>query len=326
MPCDVGRQGRLCNFHHGRLAMRILVTGGAGFIGSHTVERLLAEGHHVSILDNFSTGKRENLPAKSGLSIFEGDIRDRDIVRTAVVGMDAVLHLAAQVSVQSSLDNPVVSSAHNISGFINVLDSSFRAKAGRFVYASSAAVYGMPKELPLNEGSPVNTISPYGLEKLIDDQYAQLYCKLYSFPTFGLRYFNVYGPRQDASSPYAGVISKFIRALRAGRPLTIFGNGKQTRDFIFVGDIAKINTMALTGIKTGICNVGTGNSVTLLEMVSALAQVSDRTPRIEFEPAVMGDIQHSSMNSERLREIFGTIDLIPLADGLRKLWEAECSV
>lgn len=271
--------------------MKILVTGGAGFIGSHTVERLLAEGHNVVVLDNCSSGKRENLPEDSNLAIISGDVRNRDAVKAATNGMDAVLHLAAQVSVSASIDNPIASCEHNVMGFLNVLDSSFRAGVKRFVYASSAAVYGMPKELPLNESSPINAISPYGLEKLIDDQYAGLYRTLYNYSTLGLRYFNAYGPRQDAASPYAGVISKFVSALKLSQPLTMLGDGKQTRDFIYVDDIAKINVMTLKGIETGVCNIGTGASVTLLEMISAVAGVSGISPKINFGSAVAGDIR-----------------------------------
>jgi len=303
--------------------MRILVTGGAGFIGSHTVERLLAEGHNVAVLDNFSSGKRENLPEDSNLTIISGDVRNRDTVKAATNDMDAVLHLAAQVSVSASVDNPVASCEHNVMGFLNVLDSSFKAGVKRFVYASSAAVYGMPKELPLNESSPIDAISPYGLEKSIDDQYAGLYLKLYNYSTLGLRYFNAYGLRQDASSPYAGVISKFVGALKLSEPLTMLGDGKQTRDFIYVDDIAKINVMALKGIETGVCNIGTGESVTLLEMISALARVSGFSPRINFGSAVAGDIRFSSMNPERMHEIFGEMKLTSLTEGLQKLWEAE---
>ncbi len=303
--------------------MKILVTGGAGFIGSHTVEQMLAKGHQVTVLDDFSSGKKENLPVDPNLATIEGDIRDRDLLRSAVDDKDAVLHLAAQVSVPLSMDDPAASGERNVMGFINVLDSAYRAGVRRFVYASSAAVYGVPHTLPLDEDSPVDAISPYGLEKSIDEQYAELYLKLHGFPALGLRYFNVYGPRQDAASPYAGVISKFVSALQAGRPLIVLGDGNQTRDFIFVEDIAKINALAVTGSQAGICNIASGKSVTLLEMVSALAQASGCAPLIEFKPAAVGDIRHSSVNQRRQRELFGEMDVVPLATGLRKLWEAH---
>lgn len=303
--------------------MKILVTGGAGFIGSHTVEKVLAEGHDVTVLDNFSSGKRENLPGVANLTIVKGDVRDRDLARMTVKGMDAVLHLAAQVSVPASIENPVMSNEHNVLGFINILDASFRARVKRFVYASSAAVYGMPKELPLNESSPTGAISPYGLEKLMNDQYATLYRLLYNYSALGLRYFNAYGPRQDAASPYAGVISKFVGALKSNQPLTILGDGKQTRDFIFVEDIAKINVMALKGSGAGVCNVGTGKSVTLLELIAELGRVSGIHPKINFESAVAGDIRCSSMNPRRMNETFGEIELTSLDVGMKKLWKAE---
>ena len=298
----------------------VLVTGGAGFIGSHSVEALLAAGIRVTVLDNFSSGKRSNLPARHPqLVVLEGDIRDPSAVSRALAGSTHVLHLAAQVSVQASVADPVNSCHNNVVGFLNVLDAARRAGVRRVVYASSAAVYGTPRTLPLSEDSTVAPISPYGLEKWIDDQYAQLYRDLYGFASLGMRYFNVYGPRQDPSSPYAGVISKFAAALDSGAPLRIFGDGMQTRDFVFVKDVARINLLALGADAGGVCNVGTGTSVTLLELVEALERAAGQTALRQFEPPATGDIRDSGMSPARLLEWFEEKPATPLSAGLAAL-------
>lgn len=303
--------------------MRVLVTGGAGFIGSHSVEALLATGAEVVVFDNFSAGKRTNLPGNAPrLSILEGDIRERPAVARAVAGATHVLHLAAQVSVQSSVEDPPNSCAQNVLGFVNVLEAARRAGVKRVAYASSAAVYGAPRELPLTEASPTGPISPYGLEKLVDEQYAALFGRLYGLATLGLRYFNVYGPRQDPRSQYAGVISKFAAAIAAGGALTIFGDGGQTRDFVFVGDIARANVAALAGTATGIANVGTGSSVTLLELVDALERVAGRRAERRFAAPVAGDIRESAMTPARMIEIVGNLSPTPLDAGLKALLAA----
>ena len=263
----------------------VLVTGGAGFIGSHSVEALLAAGERVRVLDNFSAGKRANLPAgHARLEIVEGDIRDSAVVATALAGTSHVLHLAAQVFVQVSVRDPVDSAHNNVIGFLNVMDAARRAGVKRMVYASSAATYGKPGQLPLDEDSPTAPLSPYGLEKSINDQYASLFGELYGFSALGMRYFNVYGPRQDPGSPYSGVISKWTDALRQGRPVRIFGDGAQTRDFIYVKDIARYNALALQSDARGVCNVGTGTSVSLLQMLDTLEQACGRRAERKFEP------------------------------------------
>jgi UDP-glucose 4-epimerase len=187
------------------------------------------------------------------------------------------------------------------------------------VYASSAAVYGTPVQLPLDEDSRTAPLSPYGLEKSINDQYAALYRHLYGFSAMGMRYFNVYGPRQDPASPYSGVISKWSDALRAGRPLRIFGDGLQTRDFIYVKDIARYNVLALQRDEGGVCNVGTGKSVTLLALIAALEAAAKSRAERTFEPPAPGDIQASAMSPKRLNDLFGAQSATPLLDGLRAL-------
>ncbi|MFH2135172.1 MAG: NAD-dependent epimerase/dehydratase family protein [Pseudomonadota bacterium] len=301
--------------------MNILVAGGAGFIGSHSVEALLAEGVQVRVLDNFSTGKQSNLPSHPNLQIVKGDIRDAEAVNQAMVGITHVLHLAAQVSVPASVADPVGSSHHNIDGFLNVFDAARRAGVRRFVYASSAAVYGAPEKLPLDETSPVMPLSPYGLEKSINDQYAALYRQLYQLSSLGLRYFNVYGPRQDPASPYAGVISRFASAMTNGDTLRVFGDGGQTRDFIFVKDVAQLNKRALMSDVDGVCNIATGHSVTLLELIDTLAKCAGCTPQIRHEPPAPGDIRHSSATPRKMFERLDPPAMTALAEGLKQLLE-----
>ena len=307
----------------------ILITGGAGFIGSHTAEALLARGIQVRVLDNFSNGKLTNLPAAAlangQLSVMNGDVRDAATVDAAVQGMDAVLHLAAQVSVQRSVAEPVTSSGHNITGYLHVIDAVRRHQVPRLVYASSAAVYGIPKNLPLSEDVTPQPLSPYGLEKLINDQYADLFRALYGVSSVGMRYFNVYGPRQDPASPYAGVISKFASGLQTGTPLRVFGDGSQTRDFGYVGDVAQANVRALEANVQGVLNVGTGLTVSLLQLIQAMAQAFAATPQVRHEAAAHGDIPHSATTTTRLAQALAWQPSTTLQDGLGALARSLCT-
>lgn len=303
--------------------MYVLVTGGAGFIGSHTVELLLAQGIPVRVLDNFSSGRLDNLPHHSRLTIVTGDIREPAVVEDAMRGVTHVLHLAAQVSVAASVEAPLDSASINVTGFLNVLDAARRHRVRRLVYASSAAVYGVPARLPVDEDAPVAPISPYGLEKEINDRYAGLYRELYGLPTLGMRYFNVYGPRQDPASPYSGVISIFCRRLRESKALAVFGDGLQTRDFIYVGDVARANAAAIDGELTGVCNVATGESVTLRTLIQALTAVSGRRPLVSYREARAGDIRHSAADNRRLMDALRVADFEPLGDGLSRLWASQ---
>lgn len=303
--------------------MFALITGGAGFIGSHSADALLAQGARVRVLDNLSTGKADNLPRHPQLEFVHGDIRDPAAVAHAFTGgVSHVLHLAAQVSVVASCEQPLESASQNLTGFLNVLDAARLGGIQKFVYASSAAVYGTPASLPLDETSPVQPLSPYGLEKSINDQYARLYQALYGTASMGMRYFNVYGPRQNPGSPYSGVISIFADRIRRGEALTINGDGGQTRDFIYVGDVARANAAALSSSSQGICNVATGTSVTLLELIAALGQAAGRQPELRFGPERSGDIRNSSVKPKRMREELGLADTKPLATGLHALLES----
>jgi UDP-glucose 4-epimerase len=301
--------------------MHVLITGGAGFIGSHTAGCLLQQGHRITVLDNLSSGKRENLPDSPDLRLVVGNINDPVAVTEAIQGCDRVLHLAAQVSVATSVEQPTPSCRDNILGFVNILDHARRSGITRMVYASSAAVYGQPAELPLNESSATAPSSPYGLEKLVNDQYATLATDLYGMQMLGMRYFNVYGPKQDPSSPYSGVISLFVDRLRRGKILNVHGDGGQTRDFVFVGDVARINAAALADSTEGVMNVGTGNSCTLLELIDVLAAIAGVEPTINHGPARQGDIRHSATAVERLRQTLAPFQFTPLREGLDELWK-----
>jgi len=303
--------------------MHILITGGAGFIGSHTARQLLAKGHRVTVLDNLSSGRRENLPADNpDLKLIIGDICDRDAVDEAISGVDAILHLAAQVSVAHSVDEPRESCRDNIYGYVTILDAARRHGVKRIVYASSAAVYGQPVELPLNEESATAPSSPYGLEKLVNDQYAAQFRDLYKLSPLGMRYFNVYGPGQDPSSPYSGVISIFADRLRKGETLFIHGDGGQTRDFIYVGDVAAFNIAALEGNIEGVLNIGTGTSCTLLELAETLGRIADTPLQLEHTEERQGDIRHSATRIDRLESAFEKFPQTTLETGLRALWDS----
>ncbi len=299
--------------------MHVLVTGGAGFIGSHSVEQLLESEIRVRAFDNFSTGSRQNLPTHSLLEIQEGDIRDEHAVQKAMEDITHVLHLAAQVSVQASVDNPVLSSSTNIGGFVNVLQTARSFRVQRMVYASSAAVYGQPQRLPLSETDVTQPCSPYGLEKLVNDQYAALFAHEFKLSLLGLRYFNVFGPRQDPQSHYAGVISKFISMIEQREPLCVFGDGAQTRDFIFVKDVANANVLALQHEMTGVCNVATGKSHSLLSLIEDLSQCVDRPLEIIHRSARTGDIPFSEANIQRFKDLVDSTAMTDLPDGLQAL-------
>jgi UDP-glucose 4-epimerase len=297
----------------------ILVTGGGGFIGSHSVDHLLALGHRVRVLDDFSSGHRHNLASHAQLEVVQGDIRDLPTVEACLQGVERVLHLAAQVFVPASIERPLHSASINLTGFLHVLDASRRLGVQRLVYASSAAVYGTPTQLPLTEASPTQALSPYGLEKLVNDQYAALFGQLYGLSCCGLRYFNVYGPRQDPRSAYSGVISKFCERAMAGEPLVVFGDGLQTRDFVAVADVARANAAALFSDAGGVINVATGHSVTLLQLIEALAAVWGAPLPVEHRAGRSGEVRDSAVQPLRLRDDLGLRDPAGLHAGLQRL-------
>ncbi len=278
----------------------ILVTGGAGFIGSHSVDLLLSRGFRVRVLDNLSAGRLENLPiGHPGLEFVNGDVLDTPTLHRCFSGVTHVLHLAAQVSVVRSLEEVSYSCEQNILGFVRVLEQSAR-QAVRLVYASSAAVYGNPEYIPLYEESAVLPISPYGLEKYANELYAELYGRLYGMKCMGLRYFNVFGPRQDPQSPYSGVISRFIHQAKSGEKLTVRGDGLQARDFIHVRDVARANVAALLANSTGMVNIARGESITILTLAELVQKLSGSVPQIEWVPETIGDIRSSRADITRM--------------------------
>jgi UDP-glucose 4-epimerase len=304
---------------------KILITGGAGFIGSHTADLLMKRGIPVRVLDNLSSGHRHNLPKTHPLLEFiEGDICDRNTVNTAVDGISHCLHLAAQVSVVASLEDPAFSAQQNILGFVNILDACYRMDVKRLVYASSAAIYGEPTQLPLNETSDAIQLSPYGLEKNINEAYCDLYRRLYGFSSLGMRFFNVYGPRQDPASPYAGVIALFVDRISRNQPLTVFGDGRQTRDFVYVGDVARANAAALDATLHGACNVATGKSTSLLDLIETLSELTGNRPQVSFDSPRSGDIVHSLANPSQMNNELDIEAETTLKQGLAALLNATC--
>jgi len=301
--------------------MRILVTGGAGFIGSHLTERLLKEGHAVRVLDNLSTGKRDNLPAHPRLEFIEGDVRDSAAVAGAVRGVDAVYHLAAVASVQASVEDPIGTHATNFTGTLGLLEAARLHGVQRFIYASSAAVYGDVAALPVDEEARPNPLSPYASDKLAGEHYLFFYQKKYAIAATAFRFFNIYGPRQDPSSPYSGVISIFVDRLRAGTPVTVFGDGRQTRDFVYVEDLVEVLTRALGNAASigKVMNVGRGSESSLLDLLSALERIAQRPIERRHEAPRVGDVLRSCAAVERLRRTLGYVPDTPLETGLRRL-------
>jgi len=306
---------------------KVLITGGAGFIGSHTADLLVSQGISVRVLDNLSSGHRHNLPDSHPLLEFiEGDITDAEAVNEAMQGVSHCLNLAAQVSVVASLEDPEFSAMQNIIGFVNVLVAAQKIGIEKLVYASSAAIYGEPSEIPLTEQATKVQLSPYGLEKQVNEEYADMYYRVYGLKSLGQRFFNVFGPRQDPKSPYAGVIALFVDRISAGEGVTVFGDGLQTRDFIYVGDVARANVAALQSDACGACNIATGKQTTLLDLIEVLASISGNSCDVSHVAPREGDIQHSLANPSRMRNELGLKAETSIEQGLRKLIEFSASV
>ncbi len=299
---------------------KVLVTGGAGFIGSHTVDLLLGNEIPVRVLDNFSSGHRSNLPDSHPLlEVVTGDVTNQATVVEAMQDVSHCLHLAAQVSVVASFEDPVHSAMQNIIGFVNIIDAAQKNGIERLVYASSAAIYGQPSEIPLPEEADKVQLSPYGLEKQVDEEYADLFARVHGLSSLGQRYFNVYGPRQDPKSPYAGVIALFVDRIIAGQDIIVYGDGLQTRDFIYVEDVARANLAALEGDLGGACNVGTGRQSTLLDLIDVLARITGKTSGVSHESPRDGDIKHSLADVDRMNLKLGVKAKTSMEDGLRAL-------
>jgi UDP-glucose 4-epimerase len=305
------------------LTKGVLITGGAGFIGSHTADALLAKQIPVTILDNLSTGKLANLNLNSPfLRFIEGDVLDYPVLVKAMAGCAAVLHLTALPSVPKSIENPVHSHSVNTVGFLHVLQAIREAQRPiRLVYASSSAIYGDSTILPCcDERSPeAAVLSPYALQKAQNEQYASLYNTLFKTPSLALRYFNVYGSRQDPQSVYSGVISRFLALYQAKQTVTIFGDGSQSRDFIHVKDVARANCLALQGDYSGVLNIATGVAETVQRLVSYIEAAGGRKADLAFAAARLGDIHTSYASTQKAERYLGFRPEISLKEGIEEL-------
>jgi UDP-glucose 4-epimerase len=306
--------------------MKYLVTGGCGFIGSHIVEALLAGGGSVRVLDNLSSGYERNLATvRKQVELVVEDVRHPDALSIAMQGVDYVFHEAALVSVFDSVERPIDNHEINITGTLNVLQAARAANVKRVVVASSAAIYGDDRTIPKREDMLPKPASPYGLAKIAKEYYMSIFAQLYGMETVSLRYFNVYGPRQDPKSMYSGVISKFCDVVQAGQNLMIFGDGRQTRDFVYVGDVVQANLKAMhtAGIGKGnVYNIGTGVQTSLLELVEALRDITGRKFTVEHKPARAGDVTDSLADITRARSELNYAPQMPIRDGLRRLLKA----
>ncbi|MEW5807002.1 MAG: SDR family oxidoreductase [Acidobacteriota bacterium] len=315
-----------------------LVTGGAGFIGSNIVEQLLKEGNSVRVIDNFSTGRRENLQeaekwaaegkgkservgGKGNFELIEGDIRSLETARRAVKDCRFVLHQAAIPSVVRSVRDPVTTSEVNIQGTLNLLVAARDEKIERFVYASSSSVYGESEVLPKVETMPPSPLSPYATQKLTGEYYCRIFHSLFGLPTVSLRYFNVFGPRQDPTSEYAAVIPKFITAALSGKRPVIYGDGKQTRDFSFIRNVVEANIKAAKAPKGSfgkVFNIAGGSRIDLLELLAIISDLAGKRVDPEFAPPRPGDIRDSLADISRARTVLGYEGKVSVREGLEK--------
>jgi UDP-glucose 4-epimerase len=301
----------------------VLITGGAGFIGSHLVDALLAKGYAVRVLDDLSTGKRSNLPlGNPRVELIEGDVADAASVARAALGCQSVVHLAAVASVQASVDDPVKTHQSNFIGTLNVCEAMRQAGIKRVIFASSAAIYGNNGEGDsISEGTPKAPLTPYASDKLAGEYYLDFYRRQHGLEPVVFRFFNIFGPRQDPSSPYSGVISIFAERAEKGLPINVFGDGEQTRDFFYVGDLAGILVQALEQpvVQEGAINVGLNATTSLNQLLAALSEVVGDLPEVTYLPARSGDIRHSRADNQRLVERFDMPEPTPLRVGLAKL-------
>jgi UDP-glucose 4-epimerase len=304
-----------------------LVTGGAGFIGSHIVERLLADGVRVRVFDNFSTGARANLgfaaQYRRQLEVQRGDVRNLTAVLRAARGARVIFHQAAMRSVPRSVKDPLGANANNVSGTLNVLEAARRCRVARVVYASSSSVYGDRPDLPKREDQPVAPLSPYAASKAAGEQYASVWTRLYGVETVGLRYFNVFGPRQDPKSEYAAVIPRFILWGLRGRPLEVHGDGAQSRDFTYIDNVVSANLLAAKapGARGEVFNVGCGSRVSLLEIIARLETIVGRRLERRHTPSRAGDVPHTLADVSKGKRLLGYEPLVDFDEGFRRTVE-----
>jgi nucleoside-diphosphate-sugar epimerase len=301
--------------------VKVLVTGGGGFIGSHVVDRLLSDGHDVRVLDNFATGRRENLlHVLDDIEVVEGDIQSYERVSNAVRGCGAVLHEAALPSVPRSVQDPLTSNATNVTGTLNVLLAARDAGVGRVVYASSSSIYGANPELPKHEGLLPQPISPYAVAKLAGEGFCRSFHEVWGLETVALRYFNVFGPRQDPLSQYAAVVPRFITALMDGRPPSVFGDGEQTRDFTYVGNAVEGTVLAMSaeGAAGKVFNVAAGSRTSLNELLRTLERLSGRGVEPSYEDARPGEVRHSQADVSAAERGLGFRPRFSVEEGLEE--------
>ena len=300
-----------------------VVTGGAGFIGSHLAEELVRRGERVRVIDSLVTGKRENLAHLPQVEFIHGDLADLDVARRAVEGADFVLHQAAIPSVPRSVEDPITSNRANIDASLNLLVAARDAGVRRVVYAGSSSAYGNAAALPKSETMPTGPLSPYALQKLVAEQYCQMFTSLYGLETVTIRYFNVFGPRQDPSSPYSGVISLFIRALVEGRPPTIYGDGGQTRDFTYIANVVDGVLRACHAPEASgeVINVATGGRISLNDLFRVLRDLVGARIEPVYAAARAGDVRDSQADIQKARRLLGYQPIVSLEEGLGKTVE-----
>lgn len=303
----------------------VLVTGGAGFIGSHLVDALLANGYAVRVLDDLSMGKRSNLPLDNPrLQLLEGSVADAALVSQAVAGCQAVVHLAAIASVPASVADPVGTHQSNFIGTLNVCEAMREHGVKRVLFASSASIYGNNGDgQAVDEDTPKDPLTPYASDKLASEQYLEFYRRQHGLEPAIFRFFNIFGPRQDPSSPYSGVISIFIQRAQQGLPITVFGDGEQTRDFFYVADLIALLMQALQMpmAAEGAANVGLNRATSLNQLLAVIGELLGGLPPVTYGPARAGDIRHSRANNQRLLERYQVAEPTPIKVGLAKLLE-----
>ena len=295
-----------------------LVTGGAGFIGSHLAEELLRRGHTVRVVDSLITGKRENLDVLKGVEFLEGDLADMDVAQRAVKGMEYVLHQAAIPSVPRSVKDPITSNRANIDASLNTLVAARDGGVKRLVYAGSSSAYGDTPTLPKREDMPTAPLSPYALQKLVAEQYGQMFTKLYGFETVTIRYFNVFGPRQDPGSPYSGVISLFATSVLEGRQPVIYGDGEQTRDFTYIANVVDGVLRAVEAPQAAgeVINVATGGRISLNELLRTMQAIVGSSVKAIYKDGRAGDVRDSQADISKARELLGYVPKVSLEEGL----------
>jgi nucleoside-diphosphate-sugar epimerase len=309
--------------------MNYLVTGGAGFIGSNLASALLAQGHRVRVLDNFLTGKKENLAGLAdgygdAFELVEGDLRDLEVTRRATGGVEYVLHQGALPSVPRSVADPVLSNEINVGGTVNLLIAARDAGVRRVVFAASSSAYGDTPELPKRESMTPNPKSPYAAQKLAGEHYMRIFYEVYGVETVSLRYFNVFGPKQDPASTYAAVIPRFITAVLMGTAPTVYGDGLQTRDFTYIDNVVRVNLLACKASKEAcgrVFNIACGERVSLLEILEIIYGLAGRRVPPRFEPPRPGDVHDSLADISLARDLLGYEPMVPFPEGLSRTFD-----